>query len=143
MTSSETENATSAELRTVAFRLARRLRKESADHELSPSQTAVLGYLMRHDTATPAELSAFEQVAPPSMNRTLNALQDAGYLARTPGVDDRRTVTVTLTETGRAVVAETRRRRDAWLDRRLETLSPRERDVLAEATAIIRKLTDE
>lgn len=143
MTSDDTEMPVSAELRTAAFRLARRLRKESADHELSPSQSAVLGYLFRHGQATPAELSAFEQVTPPSMNRTLNGLQQSGYLHRTPGVDDRRTVTVTPTDAGRAVVEETRRRRDAWLDRRIATLDSHERAVLAEASAIIRKLTDE
>jgi DNA-binding MarR family transcriptional regulator len=139
----ETDAPVSAELRTAAFRLARRLRKESADHELSPSQSAVLGYLYRSGQATPAELAAFEQVSPPSMNRTLNGLQEAGYLHRTPGVDDRRTVTVAPTDAGRALVEETRRRRDAWLDRRIATLDAHEQAVLAEATTIIRKLTDE
>ena len=143
MDAGEDEQSVGAELRPAIFRLSRRLRKESGDEELSPSQTAVLGYLHRVGSASPAELSAFEQVAPPSMNRTLNSLQTAGYLIRSPGTDDRRTVSVTLTDAGDRVVQETRRRRNAWLDRRIATLEPAERLLLAEATAIIRKLTDE
>jgi DNA-binding MarR family transcriptional regulator len=139
----ETDHTLSAELRLATFRLTRRLRKERADTELSPSQGAVLAYLQRNGSATPAELSAFEQVAPPSMNRTLNALQHAGYLVRTPGTSDRRTVTVSLTDAGRRVVDETRRRRDAWLDRRLAGLTPQEREVLADAATIIQSMTAE
>lgn len=127
----------------AVLRLARRLRQERADDELSPSQAGVMAHLDRLGPCTPNELSAAERVAPPSMNRTLNALQLAGYLERTPSGDDRRRVLVSLTDAGRLVVQETRRRRDAWLDRRLAGLDDDERALLAQATAVLRRLSEE
>ncbi|QJU52850.1 MarR family transcriptional regulator [Herbiconiux sp. KACC 21604] len=131
-----------AELRQATLRLARRLRLEKADDELSDGQTSVLAYLDRSGAQSPAALSAFEHVSPPSMNRTLNSLQEAGYIDRTPSPDDRRMVSVSVTDAGRLVVNETRRRRDAWLEGRLDGLSADDRDVLGEAAAIIRKLLE-
>ncbi|WP_291052232.1 MarR family transcriptional regulator [Herbiconiux sp.] len=132
----------SAELRVAVQRLSRRLRQEKADDELSDSQSSVLAYLLRSGARTPAELSAFEHVTPPSMNRTLNALQTAGYVVRTPDEADGRKVIVTLTGAGRDFVVETRRRRDEWLEQGLATLSPAELALLAQAAPIIRKLTE-
>jgi DNA-binding MarR family transcriptional regulator len=51
-------------------------------------------------------------------------------------------VLVAVTEAGAATVRETRRRRDAWLTRRLAALTPEERDVLARATQILRRIAD-
>jgi DNA-binding MarR family transcriptional regulator len=131
------------DLRLATLRLARRIRQQRADDELSPGQSAVLAVLDRTGGATPNELSAYEQVSPPSMNRTLNALQAAGYIERTPSGDDRRMVIVTLSEAGRDVVRQTRERRDVWLEAQLERLSAAERELLERATPVIRKLTAE
>jgi DNA-binding MarR family transcriptional regulator len=128
------------ELRGATLRLARRLRQEKADDELSDGQTSVLAYLERNGSQSPAILSAFEHVSPPSMNRTLNALERSGYVVRRPSPDDGRMVVVSLTDSGRDVVLETRRRRDPWLAERLEGLSAGEREVLGAAAAIIREL---
>ncbi|MFB2554986.1 MarR family winged helix-turn-helix transcriptional regulator [Herbiconiux liangxiaofengii] len=132
-----------SELRQATLRLARRIRQQRADDELSPGQSAVLAVLDRTGGSSPADLAAHEQVSPPSMNRTLNALQLAGYVSRTPSGDDRRMVVVTLTEAGREVVQATRVRRDVWLEQRLERLTPAERELLERATPVIRKLTAE
>ncbi|WP_440709764.1 MarR family winged helix-turn-helix transcriptional regulator [Herbiconiux sp. YIM B11900] len=137
-----TDHPLSAELRMGVQRLSRRLRQEKADDELSDSQSSVLAYLLRTGPRTPAELSAFEHVTPPSMNRTLNALQTAGYVIRTPDEADGRRVIVTLTDAGRDFVVETRRRRDEWLEQRLATLSPADLEVLGRAAPIIRGLTE-
>ena len=75
------------------------------------------------------------------MTRTVNALAEAGLVVRSQDPDDGRQVIVTLSETGRAHVQETRRRRDAWLARRLADLTPAERAVLAEASDILRRIT--
>jgi len=55
---------------------------------------------------------------------------------------DRRQVLIAVTETGATTVRETRRRRDAWLARRLAALTPDERAVLARATEILRRIAD-
>jgi len=135
--------ALSTELRAATMRLARRLRREKADDELSDAQAGVLALLLRDGPLTPVALSASEHVTPPSMNRTLNALEAAGYVARARSDDDRRLVLVTLTDAGHRIVLETRRRRDAWLDRRLDALTDDELDLLERAAVVMRRMVDE
>jgi DNA-binding MarR family transcriptional regulator len=132
--------ALSSELRGVTMHLSRRLRNERADIDLSDSQFSVLAYLVRTGAHTPNELSVWEHVTPPSMNRTINALETAGLVARTPDASDGRKVFVTATENGFAVVKETRRKRDAWLHSRLSALTAEERRTLEEATVILRAM---
>ncbi|MFF9564125.1 MarR family winged helix-turn-helix transcriptional regulator [Leifsonia sp. NPDC014704] len=132
----------SGALRIAVARLARRLRSEKEDHELSDSQTAALAYLVREGAATIGALSDFERVKPPSMNRTVNRLEQAGYVARTADESDGRRVVVVPTERGIGLVAETRKRRDAWLHQRLRTLTAEQRATLAEAAEIMRELAD-
>ncbi|MCU1478005.1 MAG: MarR family transcriptional regulator [Subtercola sp.] len=132
----------SAKLRPAIFRVSRRLRNEKADDELSDSQSNILGYMHNRGPTTPGALAAFERVTPPSMNRTINAVVAAGYATRTPSTDDGRKVVISLTEAGRAVVVETRRRRDAWLYQRLAELTPDDRLTLDRAATILRGLAD-
>ena len=132
----------SGALRIAMARLSRRLSAEKDDDDLSDSQTATLGYLVREGSGTIGRLSEFERVKPPSMNRTVNRLEEAGYVERTADAADGRKVVVVPTERGAGLVAETRRRRDAWLHQRLRTLSAEERATLAEAARIMRELAD-
>ncbi len=132
----------SADLRISLMRVVRRLRAEKDDAELSDAQYSVLALLDRHGPSTPGELSALERVRPPSMTRTLNGLEGAGLIGRAPHPQDRRQVLMQLTGPGRATVEATRRRRDAWLARRLAELAPEERRTLAAASEILRRIAD-
>jgi DNA-binding MarR family transcriptional regulator len=123
------------------MRAVRRLRAEKSDSEITDGQYCVLATLDRLGPRTPRQLADQERVQPPSMTRTVNALADAGLVVRSQDPDDGRQVIVTLSDTGRAHVQETRRRRDAWLARRLADLTPAERAVLAEASDILRRIT--
>lgn len=129
-------------LRPTVLRLSRRLRAEKADSELSDSQSMVLAYLAKHGPSTPGTLARFERVTPPSMNRTVNSVVAAGYALRSPASDDGRKVVVSLTEAGAALVIETRRRRDAWLYRRLAELTMDDRATLERASGILRAMAD-
>jgi DNA-binding MarR family transcriptional regulator len=131
-----------SDLRMATFRLARRLRAERAVDSMSDAQFAVLAALKVHGPHTLGELADRERVTAPSMNRTVNGLEEAGYLTRTPADDDRRKVTIELTEQGRGVVEETVRRRDAWLESALSELTAAERAALARSAEIMRKLAD-
>jgi DNA-binding MarR family transcriptional regulator len=133
---------TATELRMATFRLARRLRAQRAVDTMSDGQFAVLAALKVHGIHTLGELADRERVTAPSMNRTVNCLEEAGYLTRTTDADDRRKVNIDLTAEGRAVVEETVRRRDAWLEQSLAELTDDERAALAEAAAIMRKVAD-
>ncbi|KQV06501.1 MarR family winged helix-turn-helix transcriptional regulator [Leifsonia sp. Root112D2] len=132
----------SINLRIGVSRLSRRIRAEKAAEDISDTQYTALTLLFRDGPHTIGELSDAERVKPPSMNRTVNCLVDAGYAERTSAPDDGRKVVVQATATGRALVTETRRRRNAWLVGRLEELTPEQRDMLTEAAVIIRELAD-
>ena len=124
------------------MRVARRLRAEKSDQELTDGQFSVLALLDRNGPLTPRALAELERVQPPSMTRTLAALLERGAIDRVGDVADRRQVIVRLTPAGSLAVEETRRRRDAWLARRLDDLTPKERAVLAEASEILRRIAD-
>ncbi|WP_292859460.1 MarR family winged helix-turn-helix transcriptional regulator [Microbacterium sp.] len=127
-------------LRMATFRLARRLRSQRAVDTMSDGQFAVLAALNVHGAHTLGELADRERVTAPSMNRTVNCLEESGYLTRTPDETDRRKVNIALTDEGRAVVAETVRRRDSWLEQALAELSPQQRDLLRQAADLMREV---
>jgi DNA-binding MarR family transcriptional regulator len=132
----------STELRIAVARLNRRIRAEKADGDLSDGQFAVLALLHREGPHTVGELSEHERVTPPSMNRRVGCLVEAGYVTRTASPDDGRKVVILATDAGHELVEETRRRRDAWLFKRLERLPPDQRKLLVDATRIIREVAD-
>ncbi len=134
--------ALAAELRVALMKSVRRLRAEKSDADLTDAQYSVLAVLDRLGPRTPGEIAAVERVQPPSMTRTVAALAELGLVTRTEHPADRRQVLVTLTDAGAATVRETRRRRDAWLARRLAALTPAERDVLSRAAEILRRIAD-
>jgi DNA-binding MarR family transcriptional regulator len=124
----------------ATFRLARRLRSQRAVDTMSDGQFAVLAALTVHGPHTLGDLAERERVSAPSMNRTVNCLEESGYVSRTPDETDRRKVNIDLTDSGRAVVDETVRRRDSWLEEALQALDPAQRAVLAEAAQIMREV---
>jgi DNA-binding MarR family transcriptional regulator len=132
--------ALAAELRVAIMKSARRLRAEKSDADLSDGQYSVLALLEREGPSTPREIAAHERVQPPSMTRTLTALLELGLVTRTEHPSDRRQVLIAVTDAGAATVRETRRRRDAWLARRVAALPPDEREILARASEILRRI---
>jgi DNA-binding MarR family transcriptional regulator len=74
------------------------------------------------------------------MTRTVNCLQDGGYVTRRPHATDGRQVVVALSEKGTQTLLADRARRDAWLAQRLRDLTPEERDTLRRAAPILDRL---
>jgi DNA-binding MarR family transcriptional regulator len=135
-----TDTELAAELRTSVMRLARRLRRMRADTSLGLGQLAALGTLDRHGPMTPGELAAHERVQPPSMTRTVKALEETGYLTRTPHPTDGRQVVLALTAAGEQMLKEDRRQREAWLAQRLRDLSAEDRELLLRAAEVLDRL---
>ena len=135
-----TDAALASELRTSVMRLARRLRRMRADTTLSLGQLAALGTLDRHGAMTPGELAAHERVQPPSMTRIVKALEETGYVTRTPHATDGRQVVVALTPAGVTLLKEDRRQREAWLAQRLRDLEPDDRELLHRAAEVLDRL---
>lgn len=136
-----TDAGLASELRIGVMRLRRRLALERhPDNELSIGSMAVLGLLMRYGDQSIGDLARAERVRPPSMTRTVTCLEEGGYVLRRPHETDGRQVVVSLSEKGRKVLLADRRRRDAWLTRRLAALTPDEREVLRAAAPILDRL---
>ncbi|WP_182113092.1 MULTISPECIES: MarR family transcriptional regulator [unclassified Actinotalea] len=126
------------ELRVSLTHSVRRLRMERSSERITDGQYAALAALANRGPMTPTALAEDQHVQPPPMTRTVNALVEAGLARRDVHPTDGRQVLVHLTDAGREEVRETRRRRNEWLAKRLATLTPAEREVLAQASAILR-----
>jgi DNA-binding MarR family transcriptional regulator len=136
-----TQAGLASELRFSVMRLRRRLANQGhPDNPLSLNAMAVLGALYRNGDLTNGELAAHERVQPPSMTRTVNCLEEGGYVARRPHETDGRQIVVSLSEKGRETLLADRDRRDAWLATRLRDLSADERAVLRQAAPILERL---
>jgi DNA-binding MarR family transcriptional regulator len=127
---------------TAVSRLYRRLRAEKANDQIGDSHRSVLAFLVKEGPRTLRQLSDHAHVTPPSMNQTVNALAEWGYVERRGDPDDGRKVILAATPAGAALIAETRRRWYAWLNAQLEALTVSERRVLSAATGIINKIAD-
>ena len=137
----KTDAGLASELRLSVMRLRRRLANERhPDNELSIAQMAVLGCLYRNGELSIGELAQQEHVQPPSMTRTVNCLEEGGYVARRPHDTDGRQVLVALSASGKETLLADRARRDAWLSTKLRDLTPDERSVLRAAAPILERL---
>jgi DNA-binding MarR family transcriptional regulator len=129
-----------SELRVALTRVARRLRSQRGEADLSEGQLGVLTVLHQHGEMSPGALAEHERTRPPSMTRAVNALAELGLVQKVEHATDRRQVVVRLTEAGAREVAETRRRRDAWLTQQLSQLTPDERQTLARAADLLNRI---
>jgi len=135
-------NQSSHELRLTIMKLARLLRSQKAEGDITDGQRSVLFSLEETGPQSLTALSMRERVTPPSMNRTVGALVELGLVTRETASDDARRVTIGITDAGIRFVRETRRRRDAWFSSRLATLRPEERGILEAAAPILKGLAE-
>jgi DNA-binding MarR family transcriptional regulator len=145
-TQTRTDTGLATDLRISVSRLARRLRAQRAasgttEAVLSETQLAALSALEVHGAMTPGELAEHEKVQPPSMTRVIAVLEERQLVRRSAHPSDRRQVVLTVTEEGRTVVQRVRRRKDAWLARRLAELTEQERAALRAAVPILEKVS--
>ncbi|WP_324675832.1 MarR family winged helix-turn-helix transcriptional regulator [Hymenobacter sp. GOD-10R] len=132
------------ELRTVLFRLIKKLRSQSPTHgKMSLTERSVLKLLDQHQQLLPTELAAMEKVTTQAMSQILKHLAELGYITRQPSGIDKRKVGVALSEQGRALLQDVRLEVDEWLHVALqEACSPQERASLHQAMPILTKLVD-
>jgi DNA-binding MarR family transcriptional regulator len=134
------DTALASALRLAVMRLARRMRAERADTHLTLTQLAALATLERHGPLTPRDLAGAERVSPPSMTRIAASLEGAGLVSRTDHPTDGRQVLLDVTPHARALLREDRRRREAWLARRLRELDEDDRETLRKAAEVLDRL---
>ena len=71
-----------SDLRAAAMRLARRIRQQRSVTTMTDAQFAVLVNLHLHGPHTLTALAERDGVTAPSMNRTVNCLEELGYVTR-------------------------------------------------------------
>jgi DNA-binding MarR family transcriptional regulator len=131
-----------ARLRLAVTRLARRLRQQG-ETSASPTQLAVLATVERDGPLTLGELAAVEHVQPPTITAAVGRLEDRGLVRRINDPVDRRVARVEVTKRGRGLLDESRSRKTAYLERRLEALGADERDTLERAAGILERILEE
>ena len=130
------------DLRIAVMRLSRRMRLERVGTDVTDGQLSVLFVLWKEGAQTLGSLAEHERVTPPSMNRTVNALVEAGLVSRATAPDDGRKVLVAATDAGIEMARETKRRRVEWFARKLDALGADQRNALEAAAPILRELAD-
>jgi DNA-binding MarR family transcriptional regulator len=140
MAESAHERSLASRLRLAVVRLNRRLRAQRAGESVSLTQISALSTLHKCGPLTPGQLAAKEGVQPPSMTRVIAALEDLGYVERSPHPTDGRQAIVELSEVGLNHVKDMISAREAWLDRQLADLGVEEREVLSRAAEIIDRM---
>jgi DNA-binding MarR family transcriptional regulator len=128
-------------LRLAITRTARRLRQE-AGSGLSPSQASALATIERHGPLTPSELAERERVKRPTATRVIANLEAAGLVARAADPADARSARLRLTPAGRSLLQALRRRKTAYLAKRLSSLSPDEVAALERAAEVLERILE-
>lgn len=123
--------------------LVRRVRAASASHELSLTESIVLGRLARQGPATTAELARAESMKPQSMGTTIAALEEMGLVERKPHPTDGRQVNIRLTAKGVAVRNRAKDAKRTWLAEAIGRLDEREREALFQSGAVIQRLVED
>ncbi|WP_307817715.1 MarR family winged helix-turn-helix transcriptional regulator [Nocardia acididurans] len=143
MTTPSDIRALAGDLSLAVVRLTRHLRGRRADAQISLTQLSALATLNRDGAMTPGALAAKERVQPPSMTRVIASLSDLDLVERKPHPTDGRQIIVSLSEAGRALIADETHAREAWMTEQLATLRPDQLKVLNEAVGIMKQIVDE
>ena len=122
--------------------LVRRVRAATASHELSLTESMVLGRLEREGSATTADLARAEGIKPQSMGTIIAALQERGMVERKPHPTDGRQVNIELTTKGAAVRKITGDAKRMWLAQAIAQLDEEEQKTLFAAGSIIKGLVE-
>lgn len=132
-------------LRMGIVRTARRLRQEAAGEAtgLTPTSTAALATIDRRGPLTPSELAEAERVKRPTVTRTLACLDREGLIERMPDPADRRSSLISVNAAGRERLRRLRRRKNAYLARRMRDLPAADLAALARAAEILEGMLED
>jgi len=107
------------------------------------AQARLLSTIEDQGAARISDLASLDHCSQPTMTMQVRRLEDAGLVTRTVDPDDARAVLIRITPRGVRALAEVRAERGAVIDPDLEQLEPQERETLAAAVRIMRRLVDE
>jgi DNA-binding MarR family transcriptional regulator len=129
----------SAELALLVGRLNRALTR-AAPLEVPTARLRLLSLVDETGTATIGELATADHCSQPTMSAAVQALCDLGWAAKTLNPMDARSSLVALTDQGRSMLADARRRRAAVVAELFEAHATSDERDLATAVAVLRGL---
>jgi DNA-binding MarR family transcriptional regulator len=128
-----------ARLRVAVLRLSRRLRKHDLAG-LTPSQLSTLSTIGVKGPVRLGDLAAAERIAPSTLTRLINVLEDKGYVRRDAAPADARAYLVSVTEQGMDVLERIKQEATNLLTDMLSTMPPDQLGALADALPALEHL---
>jgi DNA-binding MarR family transcriptional regulator len=128
-------------LRLAIARTARRLRQHSGS-DLSAALTAALATVESRGPLTPSELAEIEHVKRPTATRIVARLEGQGLVERTADPADGRSFLVAVTPAGATVIERLRKRKNAYLARRLRELDSADVAALERAAEVLERMLE-
>lgn len=140
-----TESSTRAELATrarlVVLRLARRLRR-TADGGLTATQLSALATIEAKGPLRLGDLAAHEGIAPPTVSRLVDHLENAGLVLRQTDARDGRSYLVALTSSGEGLLADLRSTGTRMLEAAMASLDADDQAALVATVPLLERLFD-
>ena len=130
-----------ADLLAVVARL-NRLATQRIQMPLPSAQARLLATVEVHGEARIGDLAAVDHCSQPTMTTQIRRLEDAGLVSRTVDPGDARAVRIRITAQGRRTLSAVRADRAAAIEPQLAKLDPTDRQVLADAVQVLRRLLD-
>jgi len=137
---SEDEDGLQAASEALYWLSAAVIRSVTHPRKISLTSVSTLSALDRLGPQRITELAALQGVAQPSMTAVVTALEQAGYVSRTPDPTDRRASLIWLTVTGLEFLAERRRAGAAQITALARRLPPEDAAALAAAVPALVRL---
>ena len=127
-------------LHSAAIHLLRTLRRVDDETGLTAPRLSILSVLVFAGPRTLGQLAKAEQVKPPTMTRLVAALEEDGFVRRTPDKTDGRVTIISATKKGAALMRLGRSRRVESLAAKLNDFSQKELSELGDAAALMERV---
>jgi DNA-binding MarR family transcriptional regulator len=137
-------NELASGLRISMSRLIKVIRSEVRHDELlSLTERSTLSMIYQSSKMLPSQLAAKEKVTSQSMSQIINKLYQNGYIIKTPSIEDKRKVLITITSKGQEFIELKMYKSQEWLSKAIsEKTTEGEKETLMNSIAILTKLAD-
>jgi DNA-binding MarR family transcriptional regulator len=137
----EPQSGLGADLLAVVARL-NRLATQRIQMPLPAAQARLLATIEVHGEARIGDLAGADHCSQPTMTTQVRRLEEAGLVTRTSDPGDARAVRIRITAEGRRTLNAVRVDRAAAIEPQLALLGPADRQALADAVEVLRRLLD-
>ena len=124
----------------LVMRVIRRDLRQHGAFEVSVPQFRTLGFLFKHEGASLSDVAEHIGLGLPAMSVLVDGLVSRGLVKRRTDQDDRRRMTLMLTESGRARMISAREATVAHLENILRQLSAEDRSTILHAMELLKEL---